>query len=87
MAPYVRVPETYMLGEIQGGAYLLMEWIEPGEGSQEELATTLANLHMVTAPQFGYRKNNYLGILPQINTFEEDWWTFFFKNRLESQIA
>lgn len=87
LAPYVRVPETYMLGEIQDGAYLLMEWIEPGEGSQEELATTLANLHMVTAPQFGYRKNNYLGILPQINTFEEDWWTFFFKNRLESQIA
>ncbi|HJG21770.1 MAG TPA: fructosamine kinase family protein [Enterococcus durans] len=87
LAPYVSVPETYMLGEIQDGAYLLMEWIEPGEGSQEELATTLANLHMVTAPQFGYRKNNYLGILPQINTFEEDWWTFFFKNRLESQIA
>lgn len=76
-----------MLGEIQDGAYLLMEWIEPGEGSQEELAATLANLHKVTAPQFGYRKNNYLGILPQINTFEEDWWTFFFKNRLESQIA
>ncbi|STP28266.1 fructosamine-3-kinase [Enterococcus durans] len=87
LAPYVRVPETYMLGEIQDGAYLLMEWIEPGEGSQEELAATLANLHKVTAPQFGYRKNNYLGILPQINTFEEDWWTFFFKNRLESQIA
>ena len=87
LAPYVRVPENYMLGEIQDGAYLLMEWIEPGEGSQEELAATLANLHKVTAPQFGYRKNNYLGILPQINTFEEDWWTFFFKNRLESQIA
>ena len=86
LAPYVRVPETYMLGEIQDGAYLLMEWIEPGEGSQEELAATLANLHKATAPQFGYRKNNYLGILPQINTFEEDWWTFF-QNRLESQIA
>ncbi|MGM9903473.1 aminoglycoside phosphotransferase [Enterococcus hirae] len=86
LAPYVRVPETYMLGEMDEGAYLLMEWIEPGEGDPKVLADALAKIHHVTAPQFGYRKNNYLGSLPQINTFEENWWTFFFKNRLESQI-
>lgn len=73
-----------MLGEIQDGAYLLMEWIEPGEGNQGELVATLAYLHKAIASQFCYRKNNYLGIFPQINTFEEEWWMFFFKNRLES---
>ncbi len=76
-----------MLGETEEGAYLLMEWIEPGNGDQRELGTALAKLHQVTAPQFGFRKDNYLGILPQINTYEENWWTFFFKNRLESQIT
>ena len=86
LAPYVRVPDTYMLGELQGGAYLLMEWIEPGKGDSKDLASSLAKLHHVTAPQFGYRKDNYLGVLPQQNQYEEDWWLFFFKNRLESQI-
>ena len=86
LAPYVRVPDTYMLGELQGGAYLLMEWIEPGKGDFKDLASSLAKLHHVTAPQFGYRKDNYLGVLPQQNQYEEDWLLFFFKNRLESQI-
>ena len=36
LAPYVRVPETYMLGEQKDGAYLLMEWIEPGKGDQKD---------------------------------------------------
>ena len=87
LAPYVRVPETYMLGEQKDGAYLLMEWIEPGKGDQKDLAVSLAKLHKVTAPQFGYRKDNYLGTVPQFNHVEEDWWLFFFKNRLESQIV
>ena len=87
LAPYVRVPETYMLGEQKDGAYLLMEWIEPGKGDQKDLAVSLAKLHKVTAPQFGYRKDNYLGTVPQFNHVEEDWWLFFFKNRPESQIA
>ncbi|WP_206856511.1 fructosamine kinase family protein [Candidatus Enterococcus mangumiae] len=86
LAPHVRVPETYMLGETNEGAYLLMEWIEPGKGDPRELAKDLVKIHRSTAPQFGFRKDNYLGSLPQINTFEEDWWTFFFKNRLEAQI-
>ena len=87
LAAFVRVPDTYMLGETSEGAYLLMEWIEPGKGDQRDLAAALANLHQQTAPQFGFRKDNYLGTLIQKNSFEEDWWIFFFKNRLEAQIS
>ncbi len=68
-----------MLGETSEGAYLLMEWIEPGKGDQRDLAAALANLHQQTAPQFGFRKDNYLGTLVQKNSFEEDWWTFSLK--------
>ena len=46
----------------------------------------LSKIHRSTAPQFGFRKDNYLGSLLQPNTFEEDWWTFFSKNRFEAQI-
>lgn len=87
LAPYVRVPETYLLGETFDGAYLLMEWIEPGSGNQADLGRALATIHQATAPQFGFYEDNYLGILEQTNTFEENWWTFFFKNRLEKQLT
>ena len=36
LSAFVRVPDTYMLGETSEGAYLLMEWIEPGKGDQRE---------------------------------------------------
>ena len=42
LATFVRVPDTYMLGETSEGAYLLMEWIEPGKGDQRDLAAALA---------------------------------------------
>ena len=45
-----------MLGETSEGAYLLMEWIEPGKGDQRDLAAALANLHQQTAPQFVFVK-------------------------------
>ncbi|MGC3637004.1 fructosamine kinase family protein, partial [Enterococcus faecium] len=56
---FVRVPDTYMLGETSEGAYLFMEWIEPGKGDQRDLAAAFANLHQQTAPQLGFRKDNY----------------------------
>ncbi len=34
-----------------------------GKGDQRDLAAALANLHQQTAPQFGFRKDNYLGTL------------------------
>ncbi|MFV0561279.1 MAG: fructosamine kinase family protein [Enterococcus sp.] len=86
LAPYVRVPETYLLGETTKGAYLLMEWIEPGTGDQRELATSLASLHHVTAQNFGFYTDNYLGTLPQNNQWNDNWWDFFFSQRIEPQI-
>lgn len=87
LAPYVRVPETFLLGENKEGAYLLMEWIEPGKGDQKDLARQLAKIHQVTGPNFGFYENNYLGTLVQENTFEDSWWPFFFQKRIEPQIA
>jgi fructosamine-3-kinase len=87
LAEYVRVPETFLLGENKEGAYLLMEWIEPGKGDQRELAQKLARIHQVTGPNFGFYENNYLGTLKQENTFDDSWWPFFFRKRIEPQIA
>jgi fructosamine-3-kinase len=82
----VRVPETYQHGSYEDAAFLLMEWVEPGEGDQKDLALELSKLHGMKALNFGYKRNNFMGLLPQINTKSKDWWSFYFANRLEVQI-
>lgn len=82
----VRVPEVYQHGSYANAAYLLMEWIEPGEGDQKDLANELSKLHEIKAIKFGYKRNNFMGLLPQINPHSADWWDFYFTNRLEVQI-
>lgn len=82
----VRVPKVYQHGSFAEAAYLLMEWIEPGEGDQKDLARELSKLHDIKAIKFGYKRNNFMGLLPQINTRSDDWWDFYFTNRLEVQI-
>lgn len=82
----VRVPEIYQTGTVNEGAYLLMEWIEPGAGHSEDIGTALAKLHQLTAPQFGFSEDNYLGVLPQKNQQQDSWQNFYIENRLNPQI-
>lgn len=83
----VRVPKVYQVGKFGEQAYLLMEWITPASGDPKDLALELSKLHQKKAERFGYPQNNYMGVLPQINTQQTDWPTFYFENRLEVQIA
>lgn len=82
----VRVPKVYQHGSFEDEAFLLLEWIEPGEGDQKDLAHELSKVHQIKANQFGYKRNNFMGLLPQINKRSNDWWNFYFSNRLEVQI-
>lgn len=86
LAKVVRVPKVYKNGSFEDAAYLLMEWIEPGEGDQQDLARELGRIHRVKAKQFGYSTDNFMGLLPQRNTLSDNWWDFYFTNRLEVQI-
>lgn len=83
---FVTVPQIQQSGDLSQGAYLLMEWIEPGFGSQSELAAALAGLHRQTAESFGFYEDNYIGILPQVNAQTEDWVTFYLTCRLDVQV-
>lgn len=82
----VRVPKVYQHGSIDDSAFLLMEWIEPGEGDQKDLAHELNKIHGIKKKTFGYKRNNFMGLLPQINNSMDDWWSFYFTNRIEIQI-
>lgn len=86
LAPFVTVPEIYKTGQVAAGCYLLMEWVEPGVGSQQALAKALASLHRQTAADFGWPEDNYLGILPQVNAQTTNWPLFFVTCRLDVQV-
>ncbi|MGM0237861.1 fructosamine kinase family protein [Enterococcus sp. AZ103] len=82
----VRVPKVFQVGDFEGNAFLLLEWIEPGNGDQRDLAKDLIKIHQVKSDSFGLSEDNFIGLLPQINHPEANWWDFYFKNRLEVQI-
>lgn len=82
----VRVPQVQQVGEIHEGAFLLMEWIEPGQGDQRDLAKDLVKIHQQTADQFGFEKDNYLGMLSQKNQQMTNWSDFYLTCRLDPLV-
>ena len=85
----VRVPRVLASGHTERCAFLALEWIETGvAGPQCEarLGRELAALHAVTAPRFGWVRDNTIGRTPQVNTASEDWAEFFRERRLRPQL-
>lgn len=69
--------------------FLLMEFIEPGPGSDEsslQFGRQLATLHQTSAECFGLDHDNYIGRLPQSNRRHRDWNAFFIAERIEPQL-
>ena len=65
-----KIPEVINFGETESHAYLLLEYITPGNRSPEfdkNFGVSLAKLHQNTALYFGLDHDNYSGSLPQKN--------------------
>jgi len=46
----------------------------------------LAKLHRTAGPRFGWHRDNWIGGTPQINTWHDDWSTFFHECRIRPQL-
>ena len=87
---YMHVPKVFCQGNLEGMNYLLMEWIAEGKAGKnywEEMAQGLAQLHRNKARNFGLEEDNYISILPQVNTEIDNWPEYFIENRLEKMLA
>src|ERR1700732_4818954 len=76
----VRVPRVLASGHTARGAFLALECIEVGVAGPDceaRLGKELAALHAVTAPRFGWARDNTIGRTPQVNAASEDWAEFF----------
>jgi len=84
------VPETVGLGEDRDDAFLVLKFVDTGvppSGFWENFGHALAQLHGHSADSFGLDHDNYIGSLPQSNTFHDSWEDFFIEERLKPQIT
>jgi fructosamine-3-kinase len=85
----VRVPRVVASGSAAGRSFLALEWLEAGprsSASARSLGEALAALHEVTAPRYGFRRDNTIGATPQRNAWADDWPEFFRDRRLRPQL-
>ncbi len=86
----IGIPKVLGLGQNGQQAFLLLEYIERAQHVPDDFWETfgrqLAALHKCSNDQFGLDHNNFIGTLPQVNDFRNDWVTFFIECRLQPQV-
>lgn len=81
----LRIPVPLISGKFNNTAFLLMEFIgqsPPVKNFWESFGASLAALHKNTHPKFGLDISNYIGSLPQQNSYCDSWSEFFSTQRL-----
>jgi fructosamine-3-kinase len=85
----VKTPGVIACATLQSYQVLLLEWIDSGPKTPaffETFGKQLAALHQTTATAFGWEHDNYMGSVPQQNTRDPDWTSFFIHRRLEPLV-
>ena len=85
------VPEVIGYSDAEGSpAWLLLEYVprgSPAADYAERLGEALAILHQADEGPYGWHRSNYIGSLPQTNTWMDDWPSFWWSERLEPQLV
>lgn len=82
----IRVPKVYAVSETE----LAIAAIDSGAATQatlEKLGEGLAQMHKAAKLQYGWGRNNYIGLSPQPNRWSESWGEFFVRDRLAYQVS
>jgi protein-ribulosamine 3-kinase len=82
----VPVPRVTFVGERSGESMIEMERLDFGaQPDWPALARVVAALHRNAAVRFGWDGDNWIGLAPQRNGWDEDWSAFWFERRLAPQ--
>lgn len=87
----IDIPEVLSVGTCRNRAFILLEFIESHRTSNQfwqNFGQQLAELHhsLAANAQYGLAYDNYIGRLPQNNSFTSNWVDFFISQRLEVQV-
>lgn len=89
-AGVIRVPHPVCAGVAEDSAFLVLEHIDFSSGRRgraEDLGRRLADMHRVSATQYGWRRDNTIGSTPQVNTPADSWPEFWRCRRIGRQLA
>ncbi len=82
----VLIPEPIGIAAADEGRLLILKALqatERGPRQSREIGKTLARIHRVKGESFGFETDGFWGPLPQDNTREANWMTFFGERRLQ----
>jgi protein-ribulosamine 3-kinase len=84
----VRAPEPYAHGVRGKIAFIEMEELALGAAPDwPAMGRMLAALHRHTGPRFGWERDNWIGLAPQLNGWSDDWASFYLERRLAPQLT
>ncbi|MCP3850535.1 MAG: fructosamine kinase family protein [Gammaproteobacteria bacterium] len=80
-------PSPICFGTAGSYSYLVLEHLDiSSSGDNKILGQSLAEMHKITASQFGWYQNNMIGSTPQSNRQHSDWLTFWREERMVPQF-
>jgi len=85
----IKVPEVILAGNYNDVAYLVLEYIPPGQKKEnfwEDFGKKMALLHQNTNKNFGFYNSNYIGSLRQSNEWCTSTSEFYISQRLSPQF-
>lgn len=85
----IRVPEIIGCGISDGNSYIALERLSLQRAdarTERRFGEQLAEQHRYTSDRFGWFRDNTIGVTPQINTWTDDWLSFFREHRLQYQL-
>ncbi len=86
----IRAPNPVCVGTAADSAFLVLEYMDFSSGRKrraEDLGRQLADMHRVSASQYGWRRDNTIGSTHQINTPADHWPEFWRDRRIGRQLA
>ncbi len=83
----IKIPQPVCFGTAGSNSYLVLEHLSlDASGDSKRLGQALAQMHRITAAQYGWYQNNIIGSTPQSNRQHSDWLTFWREERLQPQF-
>lgn len=85
----IRVPAVIACDVQANTAFVALEWLDfdrPTRDSEVTLGEQLAQLHQTTSKQYGWHRDNTIGLTPQYNEWSDNWVEFFREQRLAFQF-
>ena len=85
----ILAPRVFHCEKWHEGAVMIMEHIDPKRPSENDMSKfgrQLAEMHQHSSELFGWDTDNYIGSLPQQNSKDQNWVTFYIEQRLIPQF-